>query len=147
MVLFDDDGKGRCMALRENSSAYGMENRVYVVQGGIRELRSVSRTIPGGALMSEAVHRWVERRYSIRLKGHDQGAPGMGPPKSAIEYFQRLMLKSTSTCLHGNEHESSVCVKINLRISQFSLHLSPDSIVNVMTKIYSHGPLTNGHRK
>ena len=42
MVLFDDDGEGRSYgAAGELVLRYGMENRVYVVQGGIRELRSV----------------------------------------------------------------------------------------------------------
>jgi len=42
MVLFDDDGEGRSYgAAGELVMRYGMENRVYVVQGGIRELRSV----------------------------------------------------------------------------------------------------------
>jgi len=43
MVLFDDNGEGRSYgAAGELVLRYGMENRVYVVHGGIRELRSVS---------------------------------------------------------------------------------------------------------
>jgi len=42
MVLFDDDGEGRSYgAAGELVLRYGMENRVYVVLGGIRELRTV----------------------------------------------------------------------------------------------------------
>ena len=42
LVLFDDDGEGRSYgAAGELVLRYGMENRVYVVRGGIRELRSV----------------------------------------------------------------------------------------------------------
>ena len=42
LVLFDDDGEGRSYgSAGELVLRYGMENRVYVVQGGIRELRSV----------------------------------------------------------------------------------------------------------
>ena len=41
LVLFDDDGEGRSYgAAGELVLRYGMENRVYVVQGGIKELRS-----------------------------------------------------------------------------------------------------------
>ena len=41
MVLFDDDGEGRSFgAAGELVLRYGMENRVYVVLGGIRELRT-----------------------------------------------------------------------------------------------------------
>ena len=41
LILFDDDGEGRSYgAAGELVLRYGMENRVYVVQGGIRELRS-----------------------------------------------------------------------------------------------------------
>ena len=41
MVLFDDDGEGRSYgAAGELVLRYGMENRVYVVKGGIRELKS-----------------------------------------------------------------------------------------------------------
>ena len=42
LVLFDDDGEGRsCGAAGELVLRYGMENRVYVVQGGFTDLRSV----------------------------------------------------------------------------------------------------------
>ena len=42
MVLFDDDGEGRSYgAAGELVLRYGMENRVYVVLGGIREKRTV----------------------------------------------------------------------------------------------------------
>lgn len=42
MVLFDDDGEGRSYgAAGELVLRYGMENRVYVVLDGIRELRTV----------------------------------------------------------------------------------------------------------
>lgn len=41
LILFDDDGEGRSYgAAGELVLRYGMENRVYVVHGGIRELRS-----------------------------------------------------------------------------------------------------------
>ena len=42
LVLFDDDGEGRSYgAAGELVLRYGMENRVYVVQGGITDLRTV----------------------------------------------------------------------------------------------------------
>ena len=41
LILFDDDGEGRSYgAAGELVLRYGMENRVYVVHGGISELRS-----------------------------------------------------------------------------------------------------------
>ena len=92
--------------------------------------------------MSEAVHLdGLNVAYSIRWgKGMTKVPPEWERLKSAIEYFQAFDVEIHIHVPAWTTRIQRLCEDQLENSVNFHYIYIPDSIVNVMTRIYSHGP-------